>query len=391
MILNSISDKALKILKNKTFNYKEEWRYTNINNLKKIKHFKDYLNTESKFNDFNNDISIYNNHQIKNNILNKNISITNISNSLNQNLFNCTEIFNKITTHEKNEFILYNTAYFKKGIFVNINSNANIKKPIHINNIVNYSSSDDFINFRYLFKFGANNNLKIILKDAFLTKINLNTLIEIVIEENSTIDIVIESDKKNITQILNLSATIKSDSELNIFTINMNGKLIRNNYLINLEYVNSKYNYSGINLLSANNHIDDFIEINHKNKYTSSTVYQKNILRENAKSIFYCKTIIDKKSSFSEVEQNNKNIMLTSKGVVHSNPQLEIHNNDVKCSHGSTTGTLDDEALFYLQSRGIKLENAKKMLLSGFLNEFISSLNIDEYTEKINNKINNWL
>ena len=133
------------------------------------------------------------------------------------------------------------------------------------------------------------------------------------------------------------------------------------------------------------------IEINHKNKHTYSQCIQKNILSKNSKAIFYNKSIINKNSANSEANQSNKNIMLSSTATVHSNPQLEIYNNDVKCSHGSTTGQLDSEMLFYLQSRGINLERAKMMLLSGFLNEFVESLNAKKYPNYLMNKINSWL
>ena len=79
--------------------------------------------------------------------------------------------------------------------------------------------------------------------------------------------------------------------------------------------------------------------------------------------------------------------MLSSTATVHSNPQLEIYNNDVKCSHGSTTGQLDSEMLFYLQSRGINLEQARMMLLSGFLNEFIESVNTKDYPKYLTKKL----
>ena len=190
---------------------------------------------------------------------------------------------------------------------------------------------------------------------------------------------------------MNLSANIKNDSQLNIYAIDISGELVRNNYYINLEHQNSTFNYSGISLLKANNHIDNFVEINHKNKNTFSASNQKNILRENSKSIFYSKSTIDKKSSNAEAQQNNKNMLLSKKATVHSNPQLEIYNNDVKCSHGSTTGELDEDMLFYLRTRGLSLNKAKKMLLEGFLNEFIDSIGNNEATKNLKNKINDWL
>ena len=76
---------------------------------------------------------------------------------------------------------------------------------------------------------------------------------------------------------------------------------------------------------------------------------------------------------------------------MYSNPQLEIYNDDVKCSHGSTTGAIDLDSLFYLRSRGINLKEAKKILLNGFLNEIITPIDIISYNNKINKKINNWL
>ena len=84
-------------------------------------------------------------------------------------------------------------------------------------------------------------------------------------------------------------------------------------------------------------------------------------------------------------------MLLSKKATVHSNPQLEIYNNDVKCSHGSTTGELDEDMLFYLRTRGLSLNKAKKMLLEGFLNEFIDSIGNNEATKNLKNKINDWL
>ena len=240
-------------------------------------------------------------------------------------------------------------------------------------------------------QFGKNIKTQVIIKDTFIDNLNINNVMEIVVEENSIIDIIIDSEKTNINQIMNFSSIIKKNSELNIYAIDISGKLVRNNYFIDLEYENSEFNYSGISLLTSKNHIDNYIEINHKNKYTLSSSNQKNILRGNSKSIFYSKSTINKKSSNSEAKQKNKNMMLSKKAIVHSNPQLEIYNNDVRCSHGSTTGELDEEMLFYLRTRGLSLKKAKKILLEGFLNEFIDSIGSNKIISNLKNKINNWL
>ena len=104
----------------------------------------------------------------------------------------------------------------------------------------------------------------------------------------------------------------------------------------------------------------------------------------------YAKAIIKKNSSFSEAYQKNNNLMLSKKSTIHSNPQLEIYNNDVQCSHGSTTGELDDESIYYMMTRGINKNDAKNLLLKGFYQEIlnkISSINIKEY---LNKKLDNY-
>jgi len=399
MLLNNISEKALKALNTYSFNYNEYWEHTDIKKIKKKLTHSDtiknklYQSLDDIFplSNKKKHISILNSSKIKNNLSNSDIVVTNISSAFKKNQFNCKNTFNKIIPKNKNEFILSNTAYFEKGIFLYINDNAIIDDPIQINHIISSQNCNKLLNSRYLLHFGKNVKAQVVIKDYLVNNININNLIEIIIDKNTSVDIIIDSEKKKSNQIMNLSAKIKSNSQLNIYTIDISGELVRNNYYINLEHQNTTFNYSGIGLLKEKNHIDNFIEINHKNKHTYSASNQKNILRENSKAIFYSKSTIDKKSSNSEAQQNNKNMLLSKKATVHSNPQLEIYNNDVKCSHGSTTGELDEDMLFYLRTRGLSLEEAKKMLLEGFLNEFIDSIGNNKVTKNLKNKINNWL
>ena len=120
----------------------------------------------------------------------------------------------------------------------------------------------------------------------------LNSVYEIYVDKNSIIDFIIESEKPKTTQIFNLGGEIKSDSTLNIYTINVSGKLLKNNYFINLNDKNSNFNYNSINLLDDKDYVDNYIEINHNNKHTMSNTNQKNILNGKSNSIFYSKRSI---------------------------------------------------------------------------------------------------
>ena len=110
-----------------------------------------------------------------------------------------------------------------------------------------------------------------------------------------------------------------------------------------------------------------------------------------AKSILYAKAVIKKNSSNSEAHQKNNNIILSKKSVIHSNPQLEIYNDDVKCSHGSTTGQIDEEAIHYMRTRGINEADAKKLILQSFLNDIVEKISLEDLQDSIKSEIETYL
>ena len=146
-----------------------------------------------------------------------------------------------------------------------------------------------------------------------------------------------------------------------------------------------------MNFLNDKNHIDNFIQINHATNHTYSSTNLKNILSGKSKSIFYAKAIIEQNSFNSETKQKNNNLILDDRSEAHSNPQLEIHNNDVQCTHESTTGQIDTDVLFYMQSRGINLKDCKKLILEGFATEIIDKLNDNSIKNKIMENVKKWL
>ena len=389
--LNEISKKTLQLLGKPYLEDRELWKYTNINKFDKIQNNKISKKNNDNFivDDSKNEILIVNNKLINNPynkvIVDDIVKLLNGKSSLNQKLFNT------IIPKNKNKFILCNTAYFDNGVTFHIPDNSQIKESLYLNNIVNHQEDDSYLNCRYLFSFGKNVKATIIIKDINLSSALLNSVYEIYVDKNSNIDFIIESEKPKTTQIFNLGGEIKRDSTLNIYSINVSGKLLKNNYFINLNDKNSSFNYNSINLLDNKDYVDNYIEINHNNKHTTSNTNQKNILNGKSNSVFYSKAIINDNGEKSEAFQNNNNILLSSNAHVHSNPQLEIYNNDVKCSHGSTTGQLDDEAIFYIRSRGISLKNAEKILLNGFLNEVTTLMSDLSYGQNITKKIDEWL
>ena len=172
--------------------------------------------------------------------------------------------------------------------------------------------------------------------------------------------------------------------------IDISGKLLKNNYFINLIGKNSQCYFNGLNILDNNDHIDTYIEIYHKNKFTISNLDFRIITNGNSNAILYAKAIIEKFSTNAEAYQNNHNLMLSSKSKINATPQLQIYNNDVKCSHASATGNLDYDIIYYMQTRGINIENAKQLILRGFADEIIKNIGIDSMQLYLKNKIDTY-
>ena len=389
--LKTISNQALKMLKNYHCSYNEQWKYTSIDNFKNFNFSRNIydINSGNKHCD-DSEIVIVNNI-LQNSRIPSFVHITSIEDALKNNLFNCVDIFNKIIPLDKNHFILSNTAYFNGGNYFYFEKNRDLKNPIYINNCIKQKKLTSFYNNRLLFHFGKNFSGKIILKEQNNHEALTNIVCEVYLEENTNVDFIIDSEKPKTIQILNFGSIINKNSVLKIHPIDISGKLIKNNYFINLKGKNSQCYYNGLNLLNHLNHIDNYIEVNHNNKHTVSHTNHKNILDGKSKGIFYSKATINKHSANSEAHQKNNNLILSDKSIVHSNPQLMIYNNDVQCSHGSTTGEVDYDALFYLRSRGICVQKAKMMLLHAFLNEIVDTIRNENIKNNIYDKIQTWI
>ena len=127
--------------------------------------------------------------------------------------------------------------------------------------------------------------------------------------------------------------------------------------------------------------------VHHKNPLCSSRQLVKGILGGNSTAVFRGLANVYKEAGKTDAQQNNKNLILSPSARVNSIPQLEIYEDDVKCSHGSTTGQIEEEALFYLQSRGINRTDAMELMVRGFANEVVVKVENQDMNEYIQNSL----
>ena len=359
----------------------ENWRFTNVNEITdthfKISELEDSSKSNSQFDLYKIDnlqtIVIYNGHY---------------QNSI-SNLPDGVLLFNGIDYLKENEyefdqlsecpFNLLNTAFVDSGINIIVKKNCIIKEPIRILFISNDEKSI-MVNPRVNINLGQSSSITIVEHHVGnATSFLQNESVFISLDSNSQIDhIRIQSNSQSTNNIANINIKQNSNSNYKFFQYADGSRLSRSNIIVDLDGQNSNCEINFLSLSNNKQHIDNNILINHNNKETYSSQFVKSILLDFSTGVFSGKTRVKDNAQKIVASQINKNLILSKNAKMNSIPQLEIYTDDVKCSHGSTTGQIDDEALFYLQSRGINKSDAIELLVEGFANEAM---------DKINNKI----
>ena len=371
----------------------EQWKYTSLNLLKNYNSnfIPQNKGLNKKINP--NEIIIYNGKIIGygEKIKSKNIQIYNINEALEKNINDVNALFNKISTKNQNIFIQHNTNNHNGGYYLFISSGLELMDTIKIKNIIDQGDENSFLNYRNFIHCEKNVTATILNEEIYLINQCINIVCETHIDKNTKLEIINHSEKPNTKQIYNFYGCIKQNSKLNHHVLDISGNLLKNNYYIDLEESGSEYLFNGLNISNHKQHYDNYIQINHNSPHTISNLNYKIIANQNSKSILFAKSIINKNSFNSEAYQKNNNLILSDKARVHSNPQLEIYNDDVKCSHGSATGQIDDDAIYYMRTRGIDEQTAKKLILNSFIDEIINQIPESKIQDNLKHIIKHYL
>lgn len=178
-------------------------------------------------------------------------------------------------------------------------------------------------------------------------------------------------------------ASVSRDSHFYNNTFSFEGALVRNNLTINLEDENCEGHMYGLFLLDKKSHVDNNTSVDHKMPNSYSNELYKGILDEKSTGVFNGKIYVRQDAQKTNAFQSNNNILLSEDATLHTKPQLEIWADDVKCSHGCTSGQLDEDAIFYLRARGINERNAKAMILNAFAAETMEQVKVESVREEI--------
>ena len=280
-------------------------------------------------------------------------------------------------------FTALNAAYANNGYRIHVEKNVHLKDSIEVI-FLSKNTTNNFIQYRNRIDLNENSSIKIIEHFKCLDK-NLcftNSLTNINLDKSSNIEFN-KLQNHNDFQIV-VDNTIINQDEKSYSTINtllLGGKFTRNNlsFYQNGEYCES--NMNGVVILNNNEFGDNHSYVDHKNANCESNELYKGIYLDKSKGVFNGKIMVRPDAQKINAFQANNNLLLSENSSINSKPQLEIYADDVKCSHGCTIGQLDDDALFYMRTRGINKEDAKTILTFAFASEAIEKLTIDELAD----------
>ncbi len=219
-----------------------------------------------------------------------------------------------------------------------------------------------------------------------------NIATEIFLEDSAHINYnIFQGEGVDASQFNNIKVIQQSNSNFSSNTTTLCGMLVRNDLNVEHKGSNCETDLNGLYLPDREQHFDNTVFVHHAKPHNTSNQLYKGIIDNKASAVFQGKVLVDKDAQKTLANQSNKNILLTKYAKINSKPQLEIYADDVACSHGSTTGQIDKEALFYLQSRGINRRRAETLLLSAFVKDVIDKIQIDSFKFYIQILVNNRL
>ena len=365
----------------------EDWKFSDLNqiissNIKELKFF----NNETKPNKFDKSIFISNFDH------NKIIFVNGLISKIDFNYEEKSKI-EIIDTHEaegfnsKNSLVSLNNAFKFHYIKLTIKENYSLNKPLIIYNVTNNKLKSNTINQRVDFILKKNSSIKLInLFDDNSTNNFININYQFKIEKDAILKNYIVDHKlnSNIRYFFN-NINLEHNSIAETFIFSVGSKFIKNEINCNLNDQYSSAFINGIINLTDDQHHEIKTNINHLAENTKSYQLIKSVLNDSSKGVYQGKIFVNSKAQKTDGYQLSKALLLNENTEFDAKPELEIYADDVKCSHGSTSGNLDENVIFYLMSRGLNYQQSKKLLINGFLLDVVQKITDLEIQDLIKN------
>ncbi len=276
-------------------------------------------------------------------------------------------------------FTALNTAFIRHGVYINIPKGAIIEKPINILYLSKANGKPHAAHPRNLVI--VNERAEATLIESYIGLDDADYFTNAVSEVGLAAGAVlkhykIQQESLNACHIGSLNVRQERDSKLESHSIALGGSLVRNDIHSRLAAKGAAIDMHGLYMPDGRQHVDNHTRVDHLEPRTFSMENYRGVLNGQSRAVFNGKVVVHPQAQKIEAHQNNANLLLSDDAEVDTKPELEIHADDVKCSHGATVGQLDKDMLFYLRARAIDEDRARSLLTYAFADEVISSIEL---------------
>lgn len=281
-------------------------------------------------------------------------------------------------------FSLMNNALYRDGVLVEIGQGVRSDAPLEL---LFVSRTDAALILPRILIVARNNSVARIV-ERHVSETGTSSLTsgvgELYLEPGAHLDYhLVESQSDSAFQVSGNWAYLSRDSRLDFHTTTVGGALVRNDLVIDMQEPGAQCNLMGAYCLSGRQHVDNFTTVVHSAPHCSSNEHYKGVLDRRSRAVFHGRIRVAPDAQQTDAQQANNTLLLSPDAEIDTKPQLEIYANDVKCSHGATIGNLDEQAMFYLKSRGIDGDKARLMLIRAFVDEVLEAVGPDSVQQHV--------
>lgn len=294
-----------------------------------------------------------------------------------------------VATNDEDVFTALNTAFTLDGLFMYVPKGKIVEKPLHVVNL-KVAEEDIVSQPRNLIVFEEGSQARLVETGGSIGESHTftNAVTEVFVGRRAVVDMYsVQDDGPNASLVSNIEARQEGDSIFSTYTFTLSGEVVRNNLRIVPDGEYCETHLFGLFLPIGETHVDNHTLVDHAKPNCMSNELYKGVLDDNASGVFNGKVFVRPDAQKTNAFQENKSILLSTTATMNAKPELEIYADDVKCSHGATTGQLDREALFYLRSRGIPEKEARGMLLHAFARDVIDEIKLEPLRQLLDRRV----
>jgi Fe-S cluster assembly protein SufD len=291
-------------------------------------------------------------------------------------------------------FTALNTALLHEGAYVRVPRGTVLEQPICLLYVSTGNEGPQMAHPRNLVVVGPESQVSI-LEDYVSLRSGMffsNVITELVVGENGVVDhYLVEREDRQAYNVSTLRIQQERTANVASHSVLVGGALVRNNVHPVLAGEGGECLINGLFIGAGKQHIDNYMKVEHQAPHCGSRQFYNGILDEHARGVFHGRIIVHKGAQRTDAKQTNRNLLLSDQAQIDTKPQLEIYADDVKCTHGATIGQIEENALFYLRSRGLPEVEARRLLLSAFANESLDRMRPGVIRDWLRQSLDGWL